>query len=96
MLLDGYKMLTDSVQFHHASAEQCKEIQQSLFHPILASFEQIINWLRLSDFGLLVLCVQLTLNILDLLIELDLEFEDGPLITLTKLCSKAKKFNNKL
>ncbi|ODV84733.1 hypothetical protein CANARDRAFT_28879 [[Candida] arabinofermentans NRRL YB-2248] len=95
-LLNGYKILVNSIKVHGATAAQRTDIQQSLFHPLLRSFGLMIPWLRLSDTGLLVLCVELTSHVLDLVLELSLDFDKESLIMLTKLCVKAKKFNNRL
>ncbi|KAG7911030.1 hypothetical protein KL906_001410 [Ogataea polymorpha] len=95
-LLGGYKLLVESMQFAGVSAEQSREIQQSLIQPVLQAFERTVYWLRLSDSALLFLCVRLTLDTLDLVAEQGLEFTHTSLAILAKLCARARKFNNKL
>lgn len=95
-VLNSYKMLVSTISFEGIDEAQVKDIRESLFHPVLGALKDVMMWLRLSDPALLVLCVNLIVDILDLSMELGLTITDENITSLTKLCAKAKKYNNKL
>lgn len=93
---DGYQIMVTALTFDGIKDVQLIDIKESLFQPVIGALKEIMMWLRLSDSALLVLCVNLILGILNLAVELHAEVPDDDIIVLTKLCAKAKKFNNKL
>ncbi|VEU19969.1 DEKNAAC100344 [Brettanomyces naardenensis] len=95
-ILNGYKLLVGAISFDGIAKDQLKDVKEGLFQPLLTALSDVVMWLRLSDPALLVLCVNLIVDILDLTMELGSKVSDDNVVVLTKLCSKAKKFNNKM
>jgi len=95
-VLNGYKLLVSAISFDGIKEEQLKDIEESIFQPVMSALKDEIMWLRLSDPALLVLCVNLIINILDLSMELNVKISDENISNLTKLCAKAKKYNNRM
>ena len=95
-VLNGYKLLVSAISFDGIKEEQLTDIQESIFQPVMSALKDEIMWLRLSDPALLVLCVNLIINVLDLSMELKVKVSDENIANLTKLCAKAKKYNNRM
>ncbi|GME72750.1 unnamed protein product [[Candida] boidinii] len=89
-MLDSFKMLTTTMQ------GEFQDTERDVFKIISKAISEMIKWLRLNDSALLMSCFNLIVDTFDLALELNFEIDEHTLIALTKLCSKAKGFNNNL
>ncbi|SCU90406.1 LAME_0E08416g1_1 [Lachancea meyersii CBS 8951] len=90
-LLEAYREFSGTL----ASGNDPKQSETLLNH-VLATFHDMLYWLRLSDEYLLASCVKLIVKAADLAIEKGFKFDDVLVTTMTKYASKARKFSNKL
>ncbi|SCU98607.1 LADA_0H14224g1_1 [Lachancea dasiensis] len=89
-MVDAYR------EFEGALSSSNLEKSKDLLQCVLATFQDMLYWLRLSDEYLLASCVGLIVKAADLAIEKGLKFDDDLVISMAKYALKARKFSNKL
>ncbi|TID30357.1 hypothetical protein CANINC_001059 [Pichia inconspicua] len=95
-VLNGLKIIVSIVTSESFKKEEIQLIKETLLKPIILTLGDLFKWLRLSDSALLVRCVSLITDILDIAYDSSVDLNDELITILVKLCLRAKKFNNKM
>lgn len=95
-VLNGLRIIVSLVNSETFKPQELQLIKETLLKPIIVTLADLFKWLRLSDPALLVRCVSLITNILDIAYDYNVRLSDELLTILVKLCLRAKKFNNKM
>lgn len=95
-VLNGLKIIVSIVTSESFKTEELQLIKETLLKPIILTLGDLFKWLRLSDPALLVRCVSLITDILDIAYDSKVSLSDELITILVKLCLRAKKFNNKM